>query len=120
MKPRRQATFKARGQAAVTNQPCPQPVNNEARIGDQVGKVTMAATFEEFTQEFSTIVEEDVKELTRERELLSIPLWDSLAIVTVMALASDKFDQIVEPDRISAAVTVGELFALLAPEGTTT
>ncbi len=73
----------------------------------------MALAFEEFAGEFASIVEEEAGALTPERELLSIPLWDSLTIVTVMALASDKYDRILEPDRIAAATTIGDLFALI-------
>ena len=69
--------------------------------------------FERFATELGTIVEEDAALLTRERELLSIPLWDSLAVVTVMAMASDKFDTILEPEKLAAAATVGDLFALI-------
>jgi acyl carrier protein len=69
--------------------------------------------FEQFATELGAIVEEDAAELTRERELLSIPLWDSLAVVTVMAMASDKFDAILEPEKLAAATTVGDLFMLI-------
>jgi acyl carrier protein len=73
----------------------------------------MSVAFEQFATELAAIVEEDATELTRERELLSIPLWDSLAVVTVMALAADKFDTTLEPEKLSAATTVGDLFALI-------
>lgn len=73
----------------------------------------MAILFEDFATELAAIVEEQATELTRERELLSIPMWDSLAVVTVMALASDKFDCILEPDHLTKAKTVGDLFALI-------
>jgi acyl carrier protein len=76
----------------------------------------MALAFEDFAGELASIVEEAAGELTPERELLSIPLWDSLAVVTVMALASDKYDRILEPDRLVAAVTIGDLFALITNE----
>lgn len=73
----------------------------------------MAVVFEDFATELATIVEEDAAGLTRDRELLSIPMWDSLAVVTVMALASDKFDCILEPEHLTKAKTIGDLFALI-------
>ena len=73
----------------------------------------MGVAFEEFAKEFAVIVEEGVGEISPERELLSIPLWDSLAVVNVMALASDKFDRIIEPEHVAAAVTVEDLYILL-------
>jgi acyl carrier protein len=73
----------------------------------------MAVIFEDFATELSAILEEPAPELTRERELLSIPMWDSLAVVTVMALASDKFDRILEPEQLTKAKTVGDLFAMI-------
>ncbi len=73
----------------------------------------MAAVFEQFAAELATIVEEDASELPPQRELGTIPLWDSLAIVTFMALASEQFDRILDPQAISAAVTVEDLFKLL-------
>ncbi len=71
------------------------------------------SVFEQFAAELGAIVEEDASELTLDRELLSIPLWDSLAVVTVMAMASEKFDAILEPEKLAAATTVGDLFALV-------
>jgi acyl carrier protein len=80
----------------------------------------MAIMFEDFATELGAILEEPVPELTRERELLSIPMWDSLAVVTVMALASDKFDRILEPEQLTKAKTVGDLFAMIEPQASTT
>lgn len=73
----------------------------------------MGVAFEEFAKELATIVEEGVGEISPERELLSIPLWDSLAIVNVMAVASDKFDCILDPEQLAAATTVKDLYVLL-------
>jgi acyl carrier protein len=73
----------------------------------------MAVLFEDFATELASILEEPASELTCERELLSIPMWDSLAVVTVMALASDKFDRILEPEQLTKATTVGDLFAMI-------
>jgi acyl carrier protein len=73
----------------------------------------MGVAFEEFAKELAAIVEEGVGEISPERELLSIPLWDSLAIVNVMAVVSDKFDCILDPEQLAAATTVKDLYALL-------
>lgn len=73
----------------------------------------MALTFEAFAKEFAEVVEENAAEVTPERELLSIPMWDSLAVVTLMGVAADKYDEILDPEKIAAATTVGDLFALL-------
>jgi acyl carrier protein len=73
----------------------------------------MGVAFEEFAKELAAIVEEGVSEISPERELLSIPLWDSLAIVNVMAVASDKFDCILDPEQLAAATTVKDLYILL-------
>lgn len=69
--------------------------------------------FEESAKEFAVIVEEGVGEISPERELPSIPLWDSLAVVNVMALASDKFDRILDPECVAAALTVKDIYVLL-------
>lgn len=74
----------------------------------------MGMIFDEFATELAGIVEEDAASLTSERELLSIPLWDSMAMVTVMAMASDKLDLVIEPEKLAKAVTVGDLYALVA------
>jgi len=73
----------------------------------------MTVAFEDFATELATIVEEDAAGLKRDRELLSIPMWDSMAIVSVMALASEKYDRILEPQHLAKVKTVGDLFALI-------
>ena len=79
----------------------------------------MTISFADFASELATILEEPASELTRERELLSIPMWDSLAVVSVMALASDKFDRIIEPEQLAKATTVEDLFAMVEHHTTT-
>lgn len=76
----------------------------------------MAPTFDDFVTRLARIVEEEVSALTPDRELLSVPLWDSLAIVTFMAVASETYDRLVEPERIAAAKTVGDLFTVIESE----
>jgi acyl carrier protein len=73
----------------------------------------MTLAYQEFASELATILEEQACDLTRDRELLSIPMWDSLAVVSVMALASDKFDRILEPEQLTKAKTVGDLFDMI-------
>jgi acyl carrier protein len=72
----------------------------------------MAVAFEEFAKGFAEIVEEDAGEISPERELLSIPMWDSTSIVNLMVFASERFDCILDPEQIAAAKTVKDVHAL--------
>lgn len=42
--------------------------------------------------------------------------WDSLAVVSTIALIDDVFDVTVHPDRLSDCKTVGDIEALVAAE----
>jgi hypothetical protein len=74
----------------------------------------MADTFDTFAVEFAAIVDEQPGELTPDCVLETIPLWDSVAIVTFMALGIEKFGKILDPGRIASAVTIADLHALVA------
>ena len=38
--------------------------------------------------------------------------WDSLAVISFIALVDEKFDTLVETDKLAAAESVGDLYAL--------
>lgn len=65
-----------------------------------------------FLQSFADIVEVDPSEITAETALGSLERWDSLNLLSYMALVEEHFGHQVMPEDITSAQTVGELFAL--------
>ena len=53
------------------------------------------------------------EEITLETELTNIEEWDSLAIVSFIAMAKMQANCVVDRKSVREAVTVGDLFALL-------
>ena len=53
--------------------------------------------------------------LTGSEELEALESWDSVAIVSFMVLAKDRFDRTVAAKEIANCLTVNDLVVLLAP-----
>ncbi|AUB83526.1 acyl carrier protein [Candidatus Thiodictyon syntrophicum] len=68
-------------------------------------------------QEFLTAMEEmlelDAGQLKGDESLADLP-WDSLAVVSFIALADEHLDVAVSPQRLAQAKTIGEVLALVA------
>ena len=58
------------------------------------------------------VVEIDRAGLTSETLLADIP-WDSLAVVSFIAAADEKFGKTVPPRKLNACVTIADLAALV-------
>ena len=54
------------------------------------------------------------KELTLDSALCAIEEWDSLSFVSFLAMASSLCDKVIEPKHVLGAITIGDLFKLLA------
>ena len=70
------------------------------------------------TQEkFITKMQEDIldteDEITMETNLTDIEEWDSLALVSFTAMAKMESNRAVDRESVRAAVTIGDLYALL-------
>lgn len=66
----------------------------------------------QFYEGMAEILDVDVSEIGPDYELGE--LWDSLAIVSTIALIDELHDRSVSPDALGACTTVGEIEALAA------
>lgn len=63
--------------------------------------------------EVAIIVEEPASSLTLDTELSTLPMWDSLAVVSFMAMAKTKFGVSVTPKQLMAAAKIADLAAMI-------
>lgn len=66
---------------------------------------------DEFLAEMAEILEED--EVAADAELASFESWDSLAVLSVLAMADSDFGVTLTADEVNDAKTVGDLHALI-------
>jgi acyl carrier protein len=69
----------------------------------------------EFYEGLAEILEVEVADVTPELDLEEGG-WDSLAVVSTIALIDDVYDITVHPDRLSECKTVGDIEALVESE----
>ena len=72
---------------------------------------------QEFYNGLADILEIDAKDVTPTLKLHD-HVWDSLAVISVISLADELFDQILPGPALTRCQTVGDIEALLQP-GTT-
>lgn len=63
------------------------------------------------------LFEEPLNGLTPETERLSIPMWDSLGVLTLMASMDEKFDILLSDADLQAMQKVDDIFAVLRQHG---
>ena len=68
----------------------------------------------EFYEGLAEILEVDVDQVNAELELGET--WDSLAIVSTIALIDDVYDVTVRPEKLADCETVGDIEKLVAAE----
>lgn len=69
----------------------------------------------EFYEGLAEIIEVDVDQVKPELSLEE-GAWDSLAVVSAIALIDDVFDVTVHPDKLAKCETVGDIEALVQAE----
>jgi acyl carrier protein len=69
----------------------------------------------EFIHELETMLELPEGSLTAEMALADIPEWDSLAVISFIAVVDEHFGAAVEGEKLAAAVTVADLIVLVQP-----
>ncbi len=70
-------------------------------------------THDEFLGELGELLEAD-SPLTGPEELSSLGSWDSVAVISVMAMVDEKSGVTLDPKKIYACNTVDDLFALVS------
>ncbi len=66
----------------------------------------------EFLLALDEMLELDEGTLTGDEELESLEGWDSLAVISFIALVDEKVGVVVEGERLARAKTVGDLLAI--------
>jgi acyl carrier protein len=67
----------------------------------------------EFLRELEAMLERDQGSLAGDEVLVDLPEWDSLAIISFIALVDEKFGLAIEGNKLAAARTVPDLVALV-------
>jgi len=67
----------------------------------------------EFSEKLADILEVEVSAVTGELVLKDITSWDSLAMLSFVALADSQFGVVIEGAKLAACRTVNDLIALL-------
>lgn len=70
----------------------------------------------EFIEMLHEVMELDSGELTQDSVLDDIEEWDSVSLITFMAVVDDNFEKMPSPDEIAGAVTVGDLMGLFGEQ----
>lgn len=73
----------------------------------------------EFYEGLAEILEVEIVDITPELELEAEGSWDSLAVVSTIALIDDVYDVTVHPNALTDCKTVGDIEKLVAAEGGT-
>lgn len=77
-------------------------------------------TPEQFIESFLAAVDfQEPTEVTLETELKSLPEWDSLAALGVIVMFDVDYGKTITGEHLKKAVTLGDLYALLAEEAQT-
>ncbi|MGL4475463.1 MAG: acyl carrier protein [Shewanella sp.] len=68
---------------------------------------------QEFLNNLEEILELNPGELKGNEVLMDIEQWDSLAFLSVIAMADEHFDIIIQGDKLESITTVADLLALV-------
>lgn len=68
----------------------------------------------EFLNALEDILELDADTLTGDEVLLEIDQWDSLAFLSVIAMADEHFNIVIQGDKLEKIKTVEDLVALVS------
>lgn len=70
-------------------------------------------TNEEKLNEIADVLEMEVEELSADMALTDIDTWDSIAVLSFIAIMNDKFNKFPMANEIRAYKTVGDLMAAM-------
>ena len=69
---------------------------------------------QQFLNSLEEILELDDNTLKGDEALIEIEQWDSLAFLSVIAMADENFDIVIEGDKLEGIKSVNDLVALVA------
>ena len=68
---------------------------------------------DKFNEELADAMEVDPAELTKDYVLDKSEMWDSMTIVTTIALIDEHFGKSVDGEKLTACTTLGDVYALI-------
>jgi len=71
----------------------------------------------EFLAELEDILEVDEGTLSFDQQVSELEDWDSLAVISFIAMADENFDVILDGEQLLGVRTIDDLYALVAPAG---
>lgn len=71
----------------------------------------------EFLTELEDILEVDEGTLSFDQQVSELEDWDSLAVISFIAMADENFDVILDGEQLLGVRTIDDLYALVAPAG---
>lgn len=69
---------------------------------------------QEFLNALEEILELDADSLTEEQVLADLESWDSLAFLSVIAMADEEFDLVIQGSKLEEINSVGDLVSLVS------
>jgi acyl carrier protein len=88
----------------------------ETAAADQIGKGGPMSQ-EDALKWITELFEEPPGSLTPETALSSVPKWDSLGVLTLMAALDEKFNLLITADNTIAMRKIGDILDLLQKNG---
>ena len=73
-------------------------------------------TREEKIEIIADILEEDIENINEENELTDYENWDSVAILSVISVVSEKTGRFLHASEINKLITIGDLMEVLGNE----
>ncbi len=70
-------------------------------------------TKQEFLRELEEVLEADASSINGDETLAELGSWDSLAVMTFIAMVDEKFGVTLAASKLADAKSVGDLIALL-------
>ena len=70
-------------------------------------------TIEKKKELLADILDVEPEEVVEEKELADLGEWDSLAILSFIAMMDEEFDKEIKGDVVKSLVTVADAFALM-------
>jgi acyl carrier protein len=69
---------------------------------------------EKFISNFAEAIDCEVNELTTDTEFKALALWDSMAVLSVIAMVDEYYSKVLTGDQIEHAKTVQDLFEVIS------
>jgi acyl carrier protein len=64
---------------------------------------------EQFLEQFKEILEWEGKELTLDQPFSELDSWDSLALLSVIAMIDDEYDLIIKGNQFKELITINDI-----------